>query len=441
MRRGDVPRRVCIIALNAYPAIEPKAGRSIGGLEMRAWNLATGLSQQPDIEVFFMVGHTRPITSTRVGNVTVVPLIDRFRDLRFNVSRSIDALPHFPWFRTRAWHAKLLWQLPLLLATRPFRNRRSMHERISEQLEQLKPDVCMGFGLGEHAAAIVRASERIQRPSIVGLASNADLDAELFSDSRYVNHYGDSSDDCRFVIERASAVLCQTQWQQDRLTELANRESFVIPTPIRAERWSTTETTEPGKYVLWVGRYDEVYKRPQLCLKIARQCPDIPFVMVLNRGDARTERDIRKNATPNVRIVDYVPADEMPDVFRRARLFLSTSQSEGFPNVFLEASASGTPIVTLEDFGNFVSKSECGVWTKGDSDQAVSSVCDLWNDVVSRARYAENGQRSVRQFHSLEAVAENLRNVVDTVRHTPWNDSTSRLDVDPKRKRNTGNEV
>lgn len=413
MNKADETLRVCIVALNAYPAVEPSAGKAVGGAEMRAWNLAIGLSHQPGVEVFFMVSHTRPLVTTQVEDVTLVPIVDRFRDIRFDVSRVMESTSRFPWCRLLGWNSKVLWQFPLLIVTRPFRDRRPLQTRISGPCEQLMPDICIGFGLGAHSAGVVRAAERIRRPAIAAIASNAELDERFLTDPDYINHYGDSSADSRYVIEHASAIVCQTEWQQDRLRELTGRDSFVVPTPIRLERWLSTPSDGVGEHVLWIGRYDDVYKRPQLCLEIARRCPNIPFVMVINRGDAVTERNVRRSVTDNVQIVDYVQRDKMPELFRRSRLFLSTGQSEGFPNVFLEAAASGVPIVTLEDFGDFVSNSKGGVCTHGNLEQAANTVRKLWDDQVVRERHAQDGEEWVRKYHSLEAVATSLRTVID----------------------------
>ena len=42
----------------------------------------------------------------------------------------------------------------------------------------------------------------------------------------------------------------------------------------------------------------------------------------------------------------YLPYEAVPEVYRRADLFISPTYAEGFSNTILEAMASGLPIVS-----------------------------------------------------------------------------------------------
>jgi len=411
------PLRICIVALNAYPAIEPSAGRAIGGLENRAWNFAVGLARHSHIAVDFVVGHTRPEARTVVEGVTIVPIVDRWRDIRHDVSAVLDPKPSFPWFHVKRWNVKVLWQLALLAMTRPFRDRRQITDRLMTHCDRLRPDVFLSFGVGSQSAAVIRAAKLIRRPVIVALASNSELDARLFEDGDYESRHGETAQESRYAIEHATRVMCQTRWQHDRLLELTGRQSSIVPSPIRIERWSKHPKTERGNSVLWVGRFDQFHKRPELCLDVALRCPDIPFVMVINRGDARLADQVRASAPRNVRIIDYVPADEMPTLFREARVFLSTSAAafEGFPNVFLEAAASGTPVVTLEDFGDFVVSSGCGECSNGDLNLAIEKLQLLWSHEARWRECSRRGQDWVQRVHALDHVVIQFLNAMEDV--------------------------
>jgi glycosyltransferase involved in cell wall biosynthesis len=115
--------------------------------------------------------------------------------------------------------------------------------------------------------------------------------------------------------------------------------------------------------------------------------------MIVNRGDAEVHALLVRKRPDNVTLFDYHPADQMPDLLRKSWLFLSTSSAEfeGFPNVLLEASASGTPIVSLEDFDGFLARSQAGLVADGNTVTAanlIQSLADrpeLWNELAGSA--------------------------------------------------------
>jgi glycosyltransferase involved in cell wall biosynthesis len=285
--------------------------------------------------------------------------------------------------------------------------------RVQRLLEQAKPNLVLTLGVGDSSAAVVRTAAAMQIPSLLWLQSNADVDARFQEQSDYVDPYGVASADAR-ASWQADRIICQTRWQQQQVRELLKRESEVIPNPLDATRFPVGDPSPAGRAgVLWIGRYDRHHKRPQLALEIARKCPRIPFRMVINRGDPVVEAEIRSQAPPNVQIINYLSRDEMPAAFRKARLFLSTGSAayEGFPNVLLEAAASGTPIVSMEDFDEFLNRSQCGILGTNVevTAKAVMLLTGLEGEWVNRSR---RGAEYVRQHHSLPTCLERFEKLI-----------------------------
>lgn len=407
--------RVCLVALNAYPAVNPAAGRAIGGLETGAWTLAKALAALGDLEVLLVVRHTRSLDRDAVNEVKLLPIVDHFRDVRLSVSKCLSTSGPL---RIQRFSPQLLWQLPLLAATRPFRDRRPIADRLAEQIAAANPDVCVAFGNGADPAAVVRIARKLSRPSLVWLQSNADLDGRFFLDENFVNPYGESSAPCRYLLENANGLICQTRWQQERLRSLTNREAIRLCTPIDLQAWRITrDERRRGRHVLWIGRFDRFHKRPLLCLELARRCSEIPFVMVANRGEPRVAAEVRRHLPDNVQLVDYIPRDRMRATFAEARVFLSTGSAEyeGFPNVFLEAAATGTPTLSWEDFDSFLADSGGGRCVGGDFERATSELRLLWNSSEEWQRHSQAGRRWVEQHHAASRVAVDFRALLDRV--------------------------
>ena len=204
---------------------------------------------------------------------------------------------------------------------------------------------------------------------------------------------------------QADGLICQTQWQQNRVKESLHRESVVIQNPLDASRFPVGDPSPTNrKEVLWIGRYDRHHKRPHLALEVARLCPGIPFHLILNPGDPAVEQEIRICCPPNVRRNGYVPRDLMPGVYRSSRLFLCTGSNayEGFPNVLLEAASSGTPTVSLEEFDGFLERSNAGVSFQGDIECLAAKIRELWEMPPAWHAHSQAGAEYVRRKHTLD---------------------------------------
>jgi len=406
--------RLAIVALNAYPAIVPSAGTAIGGLETFAWSLARTLASDSGTSVHFLVRHTSHPAQDMVDGVRLHFEVEPNRSVRQAVSRDIEFLGRFPWLRVHHFRPALLWQIPLLAFAKLTSTRSHLTSRVDLFLKDSQPDVVLALGAGEGTAAAVQAAKFVGVPAWVWWQSNSDLNSRFVTDDTFVESNGVRAADARAAY-RADGFICQTQWQQNQTTQLLHQNSTLIPNPVNSERFPVGEATATARpEVLWIGRFDRHHKRPHLALEIARLCPQIPFQFVINQGDPIVEQEVRGNCPPNVRLIEYIPRDAMPDAYRSARLFLSTGSQayEGFPNVLLEAAASGTPIVSLEDFDSFLKRSGAGFSSGEDLAQLAGKIRELWALTPEWHTYSRSGAEYVRRHHSLSTCVTKFREAV-----------------------------
>ncbi len=368
---------LALVAWRALPAVLPKTGTKVGGLETGAWELAQGLKHHAHQRVTFITEHTRAIARTQINEVDLHVSVNRWKDMREDFSKSVDLVPQL---RIKRFTWRLLYQFPLLFLTRPWRPPDPRRLAPDPRLANINCDIWACFGVNQDSARIVVTARDQHRPSLLFLESNADLTPTDRVDSDAPNEYGVTAAEIDICLTQASAVVCQSHWQIRQLAAQHGRQGTLIRNPIRLEQWAGQAKPSDG-YVLWIGRYDNFHKRPLLALEIARLCPDLPFHMIINGSSPEIEQQVRKTLPANVRLVEYTPYDRMPEVFRKARLFLSTSSAshEGFPNVILQAAASGTPIVSLEDFDDFIESSGAGYCSDGDVPKAAQLVQSAWD--------------------------------------------------------------
>jgi glycosyltransferase involved in cell wall biosynthesis len=164
----------------------------------------------------------------------------------------------------------------------------------------------------------------------------------------------------------------------------------------------------PREFVLWIGRADRHDKRPLLCLELARRCPGIPFVMIVNPRDPEIAAEVHRTRPDHVRIIERVRPAEVEGLFRGARALVNTSSVEGFPNTFLQAGKWGAPVLSLEvDPDGILQHEGCGLVAGGDLDRLANDVRTVWSDPSTAACLIECMADYLQRYHALDGrVAE-----------------------------------
>jgi glycosyltransferase involved in cell wall biosynthesis len=226
-----------------------------------------------------------------------------------------------------------------------------------------------------------------------------------------------------YALKNADHVIVQTEKQRELLREKYGREGIVIRNPIELrESDHAAPAGVPGipgvtsPYVLWVGRADRSHKRPAAAIEAAVTLPDIQFVMIMNRFDSEVSDEVTRKCPPNVRILEWVPYEQIDAYYRHARLFLSTSVFEGFPNTFLQSGKFGVPVVSLDvDPDGMLAQHRCGLCAKGNMTQLVDNIRMLWNDDAERAVYSKAIRQYVHDFHEAGGRVRELKAVLQNV--------------------------
>ncbi|MFO1006707.1 MAG: glycosyltransferase family 4 protein [Planctomycetaceae bacterium] len=418
------PLRLCIVAFNAYPAVNPSSGGQVGGTETRAWLLARELAKQPGIQVSLAVRTTEPIRQETVDGVRIIGLRDRFYRVREAVGGFASRQPGFPWIKVHRWSPALLWQVPLLASARLFEARPGDPRQPMPFFEQIDADLFCCFGNQATAATAIASAHSTGRPAALFLGSDDDLNPAYTVESEVRNPYGDTGATCYFSLTQSDAVFVQTPEQEQLLHERFHRDGILIPNPIDLREWDArSEARLPAElhggldeYVLWMGRAENIHKRPQTMVEIARQCPDVPILMLLNPRDPAVDAEVRRTAPANVRIVTQVPFPLMPAVFRKALAFINTSSLEGFPNAFLQAAASRVPVVSLNVGRAFLESSQAGSFVGENATAAARELQRLMNSPDPRSQMGDAGRRYVEQHHTIEAVTAKFAEALRAVR-------------------------
>jgi len=100
--------------------------------------------------------------------------------------------------------------------------------------------------------------------------------------------------------------------------------------------------------LLWVARCQAI-KQPHRFLDLVERVPDAVCHMVAPREDVALWETVRDRAArlQNLTFEERVPYREVQDRYDRARVFVNTSEWEGFPNSFIQAGQGRAAILSL----------------------------------------------------------------------------------------------
>jgi glycosyltransferase involved in cell wall biosynthesis len=151
-------------------------------------------------------------------------------------------------------------------------------------------------------------------------------------------------------LRMARTIIVQTNLQRKLLQHNYRRGCAVVPNGVELGEQSVERSATP--MVLWLNNVMR-RKRPEVFIELARALssrhPDAQFVMVGGRADDDYLHDLQRlgRDVPGLVMHGAVPFSETGEWFGRAWVYVLTSESEGFPNVMLQAWAAGTPVVSL----------------------------------------------------------------------------------------------
>jgi glycosyltransferase involved in cell wall biosynthesis len=355
--------RICFVAPKAYPLFDPRVEEVFGGAEVDVYFLATELAKDPGLKVTMIVADygQRP--------VQVLEGVRILRGLSYEQS-SVGA-------------AISLWKA---------------FGRADGQVYFIKtpsPGVPLLalFCKRRHKAFVYRTS------------SSPQYDRAFRRSHRLLGRAFD------WALRRAAVVFAQSAEAAEALEQdVGLRKVQVIANGHRLAPLGDC----PRDIILWVGRSDRM-KRPELFMALAAKFPDQQFMMICQQATADEDYPGLvecAGAIRNLQFIERVPFSEVHTWFRRAKVFVNTSDSEGFPNTFIQAAQAGVPIVSLNsDPDHFLVQHQCGVFAEGSFDRLAEGLRYL----LEGDRYLEAGLRArryVEQTHDVARIVETYKQVL-----------------------------
>lgn len=351
------PVSVCFVSPKSYPLFNDEVTSVFGGAEVDAYLLSTELARDPYFRVSVIAADYGQADAEIREGVNIIKGLDFRRNGAVNICR--------------------LW--------------RAMNESGADVffLETASPGVPLaGFYCRMKGKALVyRMASRLE------------------SDGTYLRRHPVVGRAFLAALRRAGLVIAQNESDRNNMLSLAGIKSVVIA---NGQRIPPEAPANERSGVLWAGRSERV-KRPDLLLELARRIPNEKFVMICQRATGDDKYELLRSeamAIGNVTFIERVPFGRMDSQFQKARVLVNTSDSEGFPNAFIQACKNSTAIVSLNaNPDDFLTRNQCGIFCGGDFERLVSSVQKALAD-GSWTEMGRNGRRYAAEHHDLARIIE-----------------------------------
>lgn len=361
------PVRVCFVSPKAYPLFAPAAEGVFGGAEVDLYLIGTELAKDERFEVSFITADYGQDDCEVIDDIRIIKSLD------FNNNPLTGAV--------KIWRAM---------------------RRAGAEIYVLKTPSA--------GVLLVTLFCLVNNKSFVYRSASA-----RECDGTYLREHYWLGRAFAWSLRKAKAVFVQNSADKNNLAQTIGVSGEVIPNAHRLK-----ESSSSGRSViLWVGRSAPI-KRPELFIELAERNAEHSFVMICQHatGDKNYDRlSYYAASVSNLEFHKHIPFADIERFFSRAKVFVNTSDSEGFPNTFIQACESATPILSLNvDPDGFLEKFSCGLSCKGRPDRLNEGL----KSMLEQDRYIELG-RNARKYaednHNIEKVIEQYKEVFTELFH------------------------
>ncbi|MEM0134205.1 MAG: glycosyltransferase [Thermoplasmatales archaeon] len=208
------------------------------------------------------------------------------------------------------------------------------------------------------------------------------------------------------LYSKLDMVISPSKLVADYLSTFGNY-SRVVPVGIDLSKFKFNDVKQD--YFLFLGRLT----RDKGVLELLEAASNLPGKKFKIAGTGPLKEDVTNYAEKykNIEYLGYVSEAEKVDLLRNAKLLVTPSRAETFGVVFIEAMASGTPVVGSSETREIgILKDNYNGWFVqfGDSEALVKKLREL--DGTDLSKYSENAYKSSRNF-SIQTTADLLESI------------------------------
>ena len=235
--------------------------------------------------------------------------------------------------------------------------------RFMEAISKYRPDVVIQGCASITTGLLAVAADQMGVPFVYRAANDMDADDRYKTRLSFLEAFF-----YRLGLRRSQGIVCQNQYQYQKFKkQFPEKPAIILHNPYEMPDDPILNPIEKRKYIAWLGVFQPQKNLPAL-YEIVKALPQYQFriggKLSKSSVDDATRQALKdlENA-PNVTFEGYIKRTQIASFLSKAYVLLNTSHYEGFSNTFLEAFATGTPIVTTRkvDPDTIVERNQLGM--------------------------------------------------------------------------------
>lgn len=363
-------KKVCIVNFNMYCLFNPKSAAPMGGAELDMYTLAMGLCNKFSVSI--VTGDWGQKNIEKYGNISV------FKSIKLGSKKYLAAL-----FR--------LWFV----------------------LMEADSDVYISSAAGPEVGIIALYCIIFNRKFIYRTAHDIDCNGE------YIKKNGLSGKIFKFGLLHSHKVIISVNKHALLLKEhykklKHGKTLFFIPLAIEIK--ADAFVNNDKKSILWIARGVR-WKQPDLFLDLAEKLRDENFVMIMpeQKGEAIIFQKIKNRAMniKNLVFIGGVPFKDIQQYFDEAKIFVNTSDYEGFTYTLIQSGIAKVPVVYFNvNPDEVITKYNMGYVSDGKESLLFKQVEKLSHDDVDWQEKSENAHKYVRKNHDIKVVVRQWEKII-----------------------------
>lgn len=346
--------KICFIQPRAYELFNPKVKTQFGGAEVQMYLHALQLAKKTEHQISFIVADYHQPEVEFFGNISV------YKSINFNES--------------------LLQQIKAFYST----------------FKKADADIYLQMTLTRFSFIIALYCLFKRKKFVYLISHDNDLDGKILKTNWLFQKIS------LLVFIFSEKIIAQNKFQFDSLKKI-NISSRIIKSSLE----STPLTTENKEYHLWIARAEK-WKKPELFIHLAEKNPVEKFLMVcppFAEVDKVYYEELKNKCCKisNLVLIDYyVDFNELDTYFSKAKLFINTSASEGFPTTFIHSAKNGVPIISASvNPDSILDTNQIGFYCHGNEEELQGNFELLITDSALYQQYSKNCLLYFDTYHNL----------------------------------------
>lgn len=370
---------VCFIDFFAYSLFKPLSKIIFGGAQIQLYLLSRELSKDKQFKISFLTDNQKNDKTEIINNVNVYQMVHSLQ-YRSDILNFLSRLP-------------VIGYLNFFI-------------RLFKTLKKVNANIYFQRAASAETGLIAIISKILGKKFIFMIAHQQDIDGT------FIKNNGIKGSFYLLGLTLADKIICQTKEQQSQLSRSLKNKSLVVPSgfPIK----TIAKTTKKG--VLWVARAEN-WKNPEMFINLAKKFPNQEFIMICPPAESDPDYfkiiKLKAQKVSNLIFIEKVSFNKIDSYFKKAKVFVSTSLTEGFPNTFIQAGKNMTPIISFKvNPDKIIAKHQLGFYAKGKEDLLSTSLKKILTNQKLWLKFSINAYKYVSNNHDLKKIVKEYKKIL-----------------------------